>query len=170
MKSDRAERSRNGGVDPIPLPIGTGGLWLCGKHFIGPDPEAALARVGGSTVVCLNEAAEFAERYPAYHGWLVANVPVRAIWFPVPDLHAPDLDPMLDLLRQMHDRLEAGEVLLVHCGDGIGRAGTVAAALLITLGLSLEDAIVTVAEHRPMAGPEAGTQRELLELLAAGSR
>jgi protein-tyrosine phosphatase len=169
VKSDRAERSRNGGVDQIPLPIDVGGLWLCGKHFIGPDPEAALQRVGGSTVVCLNEAAELEHRYPEYHGWLMANAPDRAIWFPVPDLHAPDLEPMRALLGQLHDRLTAGEVLLVHCGAGIGRAGTVAAALLITLGVPLADAVATVAANRPMAGPEAGVQRELLEGLAGSS-
>lgn len=170
MKSDRAERSRNGGVDQIPLPIDTGGLWLCGKHFIGPDPEAALERVGGTTVVCLNEAPEFADRYPEYLAWLEANQPTRAIWFPVPDLHAPDLAPMRSLLDHLRDRLAAGDVLLVHCGAGIGRAGTVAAALLVTLGVALADAVATVAAHRPMAGPEAGVQRELLSLLATDSR
>ena len=40
------ERSRNGSVDEIPLPGTAGRLWLCGKHFIGPDPEGAVARVG----------------------------------------------------------------------------------------------------------------------------
>lgn len=169
MKSDRAERSRNGGVDPIPLPIDTGGLWLCGKHFVGPDPEAALARVGGSTIVCLNEAVEFADRYPEYRAWIDANQPDRAIWFPVPDLHAPDLEPMRTLLDLLRARLESGDVLLVHCGAGIGRAGTVAAALLITLGVPLDDAVATVAHHRPMAGPEAGVQRDLLEALSGSS-
>ena len=165
----RSERSRNGGVDRIPLPVPTGELWLCGKHFIGPDPEAAIRRVGATTVVCLNEAPEIAGRYPDYVAWLEANRPERAIWFPVPDLHAPDAGPMADLLSQLHQRVVAGEVLLVHCGAGIGRAGTVAAALLMRLGASLPDAIATVAAHRPMAGPEAGAQLALLEALAAPS-
>ena len=163
------ERSRNGGADRIPLPVDVGGLWLCGKHFIGPDPEEALRKTGATTVVCLSQAPELADRYPQYVEWLTTNQPGRAVWFPVPDLHAPDIDAAVAFVRTLHDRIESGEVLLVHCGAGIGRAGTIAAAMLITMGLSLEDAVSTVAAKRPMAGPEAGAQRELLEALAASA-
>jgi protein-tyrosine phosphatase len=164
LRTDWArERSRNGGADRIPLPVATGGLWLCGKHFIGPDPELALAKTGATTVVCLSQPAEIEDRYPDYARWLRADP--RAIWFPVPDLHAPELDVVLPVLARLRDHVEAGEVLLVHCGAGIGRAGTIAAALLITMGLSLEDACATVAANRPMAGPEAGVQRQLLDRL-----
>ena len=50
-----SDRSRHGGVDEIPLPAGDGRLWLCGKHFVGPDVEDAIRQVGATTVVCLNE-------------------------------------------------------------------------------------------------------------------
>lgn len=163
----RRERSRNGGADRIPLPGGTGGLWLCGKHFIGPDPEEALRKTGATTVVCLSQAPEIADRYPDYVAWLTANQPVRAVWHPVPDLHAPHLDEAVELVRALHDRVVTGEVLLVHCGAGIGRAGTIAAALLITMGDTLDAALTVVAANRPMAGPEAGVQRALLEALDA---
>lgn len=159
-------RSRDGGADEIPLRRGGGRLWLCGKHFVGPDPEAALARVGATVVVCLNEVDELADRYPEYVTWLRANQPERALWHPVPDLHAPDVADALDLLAELRARLAAGDSLLMHCGAGIGRAGTVAAGLLITLGVSLPEAVAHVGAHRPMAGPEAGAQTELLRALA----
>jgi protein-tyrosine phosphatase len=57
--------------------------------------------------------------------------------------------------------------VLLHCGAGIGRAGTVAAGLLMALGTPMDAALATVAAHRPMAGPEAGGQVELLEALDA---
>jgi protein-tyrosine phosphatase len=161
------ERSRDGGVDEIPLPLVDGRLWLCGKHFIGPDPEAAMASVGADVVVCLNEPHELAERYPAYVDWLRANVPARALWHPIPDLHAPDAAEAEALLDSLHERLAEGQSLLVHCGAGIGRAGTVAAALLVTFGVPLADALTSVRAHRAMAGPEAGAQAELLEALEA---
>jgi len=147
-------RSLHGGVDEIPLPPAAGGrLWLSGKHFIGPDPEAALRRIGATAIVCLTEPAELIDRYPAYVDWLRANQPARALWWPVPDLHVPDLDDAIDLL--------------VHCGAGIGRAGTIAAALLITFGFSQAAAVAHVAAHRPMAGPEAGAQTDLLHALSS---
>ena len=160
------ERSKNGGVDEVPLPLGPGRLFLCGKHFIGPDPEAAVGRVGATAVVCLNEAKELTARYPEYVEWLRANSPARAVWFPIPDFHAPDVESATALLGELHARLARGDVLLLHCGAGIGRAGTMAAALLITLGVPMQDALATVAAHRPMAGPEAGVQADLLAALA----
>jgi protein-tyrosine phosphatase len=140
---------------------------LCGKQFIAPDPEAALAEVGATTAVCLSEAAELLERYPDYVEWLGKHQPERALWWPIPDLGAPDVDSALELLDQLRTRLAAGQRLLVHCGAGIGRAGTIAAGLLITFGYTQTEAIALVAAHRPMAGPEAGSQTELLEELSA---
>ena len=63
--------------------------------------------------------------------------------------------------------LAEGRSLLVHCGAGIGRAGTVAAALLVGFGVPLADALASVRAHRAMAGPEAGAQTHLLEALEA---
>lgn len=160
------ERSRHGGVDEIPLPGGPGRLWLCGKHFVGPDPEAALGHVGATTVVCLNQRHELASRYPGYVDWLEAHRPARAVWHPVPDLHAPTLEAAVELLADLRRRLDEGAGLLVHCGAGIGRAGTMAAGLLLTYGASVDEARATVAAHRPMAGPEAGAQADLLVALA----
>ncbi|MCU0273687.1 MAG: hypothetical protein MUE34_10675, partial [Acidimicrobiales bacterium] len=141
-------------------------LWLCGKHLIGPDPEAAIARAGATTVVCLNQEPELGERYPDYVAWLRHHQPHRAVWHPVPDLHAPSLEEMLGLLRGLRTRLDAGETLLAHCGAGIGRAGTLAACLLIAMGDSAERALEVVARSRPTAGPEAGAQRELVDAVA----
>jgi protein-tyrosine phosphatase len=161
-----SERSLHGGVDEIPLPRGPGRLWLCGKHYIAPDPDAALTSVGASTAVCLNEEYELLDRYPGYVAWLRAQPPPRALWFPIPDLHAPQLAAAMDLLDQLLGRLDAGQSLLLHCGAGIGRAGTVAVGVLMRMGLPCEDALALVAAHRPMAGPEVGAQRDLVELLA----
>ena len=176
-------RARDGGIDEIPLPrratasptdagadsaASAGGrLWLCGKHVVGPDPEAALARVGATTIVCLNERDELADRYPAYVDWLTANRGARAVWFPIPDLHAPPVDAVIPLLADLQARLDDGESIVVHCGAGIGRAGTLAACLLVSLGLDADDGLAVVAANRPMAGPEAGGQRELVDALAA---
>jgi hypothetical protein len=129
--------SLDGGIHEVPLPQVGGRLWLCGKHVVGPDPDAALQRVEADTIVCLVEQHELADRYPNYVAWLSAAPPTRAVRFPI-----------------------------VHCGAGIGRAGTTAVAVLVLLGEPLDAALTQVRAHRPMAGPEGGMQMALVRALA----
>ena len=163
------ERARHGGVDEVPLPAFVRGrLWLCGKHLVAPDPAGLLAELGAATVVCLCERGELAERYPDYVAWLGGDP--RARWRPIHDLGAPPLPAALSLVDELHAVLASGDGAIVHCGAGIGRAGTLAAGLLVRLGVDLDAAIATVGAARPMAGPEAGPQRQLLADLAGLGR
>jgi protein-tyrosine phosphatase len=168
MMSWLGTRGRDGGLDTIPLPAGcAGGLSLCGKHAIGPDHAAAMARCGATTVVCLVEEYELSDRYPQYVEWLHAHRGDDVVWFPIHDLHAPSLSAAELLLADLHTRLGRGEHLLVHCAAGIGRTGTIAACLLIELGMHRDDALALVASCRPMAGPEVGAQNDLVNEVAA---
>lgn len=159
-------RARDGGVDEIPLEGRVPGrLFLCGKHAVGPDPETLLERTGATTIVCLNESFELADRYPDFVSWLRANSPHRAVHHPIADLHAPSAEELASLTEGLYARLQAGESLIVNCGAGIGRAGTLATALLMRAGLARVDALDIVRAHRPMAGPESGPQSEVLVAL-----
>jgi Protein-tyrosine phosphatase len=156
-------RSLAGGIDQIPLPQQCPGeLWLCGKHVIGVDVEATLAFTGADHVVCLTQRHELIDRYPAYVAWLDANQPARA----TSDLGTLSADESLQLYRALTNLVQAGSKLIVHCAAGIGRSGTAAVAILMLLGTEIGEAEDIVAAHRPMAGPETGPQRELLETLA----
>ncbi len=161
-------RSFDGGIDQVPLPDASGELWLCGKHAIGPDVDAALVRANDSdTVVCLNERHELEDRYPEYVVWLDASDSERVIWHPIPDLHVPTLEEAHDLVGEIVRRVTNGRKVLVHCAAGIGRTGTTATMVLIALGLSAADALEVVGASRPMAGPEVGAQSRLVERYAA---
>jgi protein-tyrosine phosphatase len=133
-----------------------------------------MRRVGADVVVCLNEEHELADRYPLYVDWLRAEAPRRAIWHPIPDLHAPGREEFAPVLAEIVDRVVTGERLIVHCAAGIGRAGTTAVAVLVSLAVPLDEALAHVRRHRPAAGPEVGTQldlvRELHAHLASGAQ
>jgi protein-tyrosine phosphatase len=119
----------------------------------------------------LNERFELVERYPDYVEWLCGNHPQRAIWYPVADLGAPEFEGAVSLLGELRTRIKHGEGLLLHCGAGIGRTGTIAAGLLVTMGFPLTEAIRTVKAQRAPAGPQATPQQDLLMALArAGAR
>ncbi len=158
-------RSVDGGIDEVPFP-GIGRLSLCGKHVVGPDADDALGRAQATIVVCLTERDELAYRYPEYVSWLEQN-PQRSRWFATPDLHALGVIETLRCVDDLNELLDKGHHLLVHCGAGIGRAGTLATCLLMSRGFTASEALSSVASHRPMAGPEAGAQRDLIEAVAA---
>ena len=77
-------------------------------------------------------------------------------WFhlPIVDVSTPDVsferewDKIAD---DLHARLRQGSNVLVHCRGGLGRAGTIAARLLIELGWSPGDATSRVRAVRPGA-------------------
>jgi protein-tyrosine phosphatase len=164
-----SRRQRDGGVDRVELPADVPGeLWLCGKHAIGPDHRKLIDEVGGgATVVCLVERHELADRYPQYVAWLDDSDDAEAVWYPIPDLHAPTLEAMLRLVDRIVGDLVNGRRIVVHCAAGIGRTGTTAVCVLIGLGLDIADAESRVAEARPGAGPEVGTQRTLVTAVSA---
>ena len=158
-------RALDGGLDLVATPDGTGEMWLCGKHVVGPDPERVRERIGPTTtIVSFNQARDIA-RYPDYEPWLRTSP--HALWFPIPDFHAPPLDDALPILDRIAGILRAGDPVVMHCSAGVGRAGTMAVAVLMVLGVPMTEAKRQVAADRPGAGPEAGPQRDLVLALAA---
>lgn len=80
----------------------------------------------------------------------------RMFWFhlPIVDVSTPD-DAFEEIWETEGDTIRAllrsGGDVLVHCRGGLGRAGTIAARLLIELGMEPATAIAKVREVRPGA-------------------
>jgi protein-tyrosine phosphatase len=82
-------------------------------------------------VVCLASPDEIRQRSPAYARFLAGTVPWEHITFPMWNSvmrDAPSLEPPT---QEIVKRLRQGRNVLTHCDSGIGRAGTVAVAVLL---------------------------------------
>lgn len=66
------------------------------------------------------------------------------------------------LSGQLLERLDAGERLAIHCWGGLGRSGSLAAALLTARGLPAPEAIAQVRRARPGAIETAGQEAWVL--------
>ena len=155
----------DGGIHEIPLEGTVGKLYLCGKHYIGPDVEAVRKELGIHYVVCLVEEHEIVDRYDNYVQWHRDNAGNPSVWFPIHDLTYPDLDDAIEFVEHVTELVRDKGSVVVHCAAGIGRAGTTATAILMMLGMPMHEATAHVRAHRPMAGPESGGQEEFIRQL-----
>ena len=71
-------------------------------------------------------------------------------------LHLPTIDddaPSLEHLRQgvdfIHEVIQSGGKVYIHCGAGVGRAPSMAAAYLMSDGYSLDEALELIRKVRP---------------------
>ena len=85
-----------------------------------------------SCVVCLSSPEEIGQRSPAYATFLAGTVPWEHITFPMWNSVMPDATSLEPLTREIVKRLCQGRNVLIHCDSGIGRAGTIAVAVLTT--------------------------------------
>lgn len=145
-------------IDRIPLPIDRGALWLCARRDVATDPDAALAWAAAHAIACLLPVDEMEMQAPSYVGWLREHRGGKALWYPVSNYGAPSASSAIPFLRMIEARLRAGEGVLMHCTAGQGRAGTMAVAVLMLLGMSRDDAVRAVRSHRAFAGPGSSSQ------------
>jgi protein-tyrosine phosphatase len=91
------------------------------------------------------------------------------ISFPIPDRGVPaSTSAALSLMGEIAGALDRGKNVAVHCRQSIGRAGMIAAALLIASGASPEQAIQSVSAARGAAVPETPEQLSWLHRLPSG--
>lgn len=80
------------------------------------------------------------------------SFPMEFYHLPIPDVHPPDRR-FIDLWKSAGPKLRRilldGGKILLHCRGGLGRTGTVAAQLLVELGVPPKEAIQVVRAARP---------------------
>jgi len=138
-----------------------GGDWL-------EDEMAAWRRAGIDTVLSLLTPEEEQDldlkgeaREAKARGMKFASLPI-------PDRQVPTSESEVSAtLDRLDADLAAGKNIVVHCRQGIGRTGLVAACLLITKGLSPEAAVKTLSAARGNPVPETAEQRRWIDHYAA---
>ena len=169
-------------IDAIPVGENGGliGLTLCpGKHQLGAmtgNWQRSLALDVGAIrqwradlVISLIEADEFVELGVENLPDLLSAANIAWLHMPIADFAAPDSGFDLrwksvgpDIQRQ----LDSGCRILVHCKGGLGRAGTIAARLLIERGFAVDAAMRLVREVRSPDAIQTMEQERYLQSLA----
>ena len=93
---------------------------------------------------------------------------MRFLSLPIPDRDVPRVESQVRAAVEKIDAdLSSGKNVVIHCRQGIGRSGLVAACLLITKGLSSGAAIDGLSAARGVEIPETSEQRQWIAHYAA---
>jgi len=138
-----------------------GGDWL-------EDEIAAWRGVGIDTVLSLLTPDEVKDLDLGNEGQEVKRVGMKFLSLPIPDRQVPQSESQITATVEKLDAdLSAGKNVVIHCRQGIGRSGLVAACLLISKGLSSGAAVESLTATRGTPIPETPEQRRWIDRYAA---
>lgn len=127
----------------------------------------AIGQWGANTIVTLVTSQELSELRVTALGDEVAAQGMKWLHLPIQDVSTPDVEweqLWASATKDLHAILDADGRVLVHCKGGLGRAGLVAARLLIERGVLPIIAIAQVRKVRPGAIETSEQERYLYEL------
>ena len=88
----------------------------------------------------------------------------------VVDNTAPTQAQLRDGVDFITRHIDAGDLVYIHCGVGIGRAPTMAAAYLISTGMTVSEALATIRAVRPFIWVNRRQYNSLVEFAQAQER
>lgn len=138
-----------------------GGDWL--------DEEMTAWRGAGiDTVLSLLTPEEEQELDLSREAQDVKARGMKYVSLPIPDREVPNSESEVSAaLERLDGDLSAGRNVVIHCRQGVGRAGLVAACLLVAKGLTPDKAVKTLSAARGIAIPETTEQRRWIDHYAA---
>jgi protein-tyrosine phosphatase len=140
-----------------------GGDWL-------KDDIAKWREAGIDAVLSLLTADEERDLDLGDEGGEVGGQRMEFRSFPIPDRQVPRSEAELaEELERISRTLSNGKNVLVHCRQGIGRSGLVAACLLVKKGMSPGAAVEAVSAARGLPVPETTEQRDWIDQYAVAT-
>ena len=134
-----------------------GGDWL-------NDATGYWQQAGIETVVSALTPAEEQELDLTNERAAVEARGLRFLSLPIPDRDIPpSLATVIAVAAAVKQDLSSGKKVLIHCRQGIGRSGLIAACLLIDSGIPVEEAMRTLSSKRGLPVPETAEQRLWLQ-------
>jgi protein-tyrosine phosphatase len=144
-----------------------GGDWL-------GDEILHWKRDGVTTVVSLLTEDEDSDLDLSNEASEVKQSGMSFLRFSIQDRHPPESESAVtSFLEALSRELGSGKNVVIHCRQGIGRSGLMAASLLIMKGLTPGAAIDSVSAARGTEIPETAEQRGWIDRYAtlfAGSK
>jgi protein-tyrosine phosphatase len=138
-----------------------GGDWL-------EDEMVAWRRAGIDTVLSLLTLEEEQDLDLKREAQEAKAQGMKFTSLPIPDRQVPSSESELSAtLDRLDSDLSVGKNVVVHCRQGIGRTGLVAACLLVAKGLSPEVAVKSLSAARGTPVPETAEQRHWIDHYAA---
>ena len=130
-----------------------GGDWL-------EDDLRNWADQGGNAIVSLLEQSEQEDLGLEHEQDFAEKTGVRFLSLPIPDRDVPvSRTATLKVLSKIENLLGSGAHIGIHCRQGIGRSGLIAAALLIMAGSNATEALASIRKARGVEVPETDQQR-----------
>jgi protein-tyrosine phosphatase len=138
-----------------------GGDWL-------EDEIANWHRAGIDTVLSLLTSEEEQSLDLTSEASAVKAQGMHFMQLPIADRQVPGSETEVSAaLEKLNARLSSGRNVIVHCRQGVGRSGLVAACLLVTNGLDAKTAVKKVSTARGVPIPETKEQRQWIDHYAA---
>lgn len=139
-----------------------GRLALCARPRGGDwleDEINGWKREGVTTVCSLLERPEETDLGIADERREVERRGLNFVSIPIEDRRPPDSEERIRCaVAQLLAELEAGGMVVIHCRQGVGRAGLTAACLLIDAGVPADAALARLTQARGVEIPETSEQ------------
>lgn len=137
-----------------------GGDWL-------PDEIANWKRAGVDAVLSLLEIEEERDLDLSGEGREIQAQGLTFWSLPIADRQPPRSEAQVaSLVEKVGDALASGKNVVVHCRQGVGRSGLIAACLLVKSGMSPGAAVDNVSAARGVVVPETDAQRDWIDHFA----